>query len=70
MLVGAFFVLILFIGVIVDNFRRERDQFEGIGLMTDGQQEWFNIRLSVFMSVCVFMLTALFFCGVSSLCAP
>jgi len=39
LLVGAFFVLELFVGVIIDNFNKIRDK-NGRGLMTPAQREW------------------------------
>ncbi len=41
---GAFFILNLFIGVIIDNFNRLKQQYEdGIGIfLTPGQRNWVN----------------------------
>ncbi|XP_065662159.1 sodium channel protein type 9 subunit alpha isoform X5 [Hydra vulgaris] len=41
---GAFFILNLFIGVIIDNFNRLKQQYEdGVGvLLTPGQRNWVN----------------------------
>lgn len=46
-LLGAFFILNLFIGVIIDNFNRLKQQYEdgadGAGLfLTPGQRNWIN----------------------------
>ena len=43
-ILGAFFILNLFIGVIIDNFNRLKQQYEdGIGiLLTAGQRNWIN----------------------------
>lgn len=35
-IVGSFFILNLFDGVIVDNFNREKDKFAGIGDLSQG----------------------------------
>ena len=41
---GAFFILNLFIGVIIDNFNRLKQQYEdGVGIfLTPGQRNWVN----------------------------
>ena len=43
-ILGAFFILNLFIGVIIDNFNRLKQQYEdGVGLfLTPGQRNWIN----------------------------
>lgn len=43
-ILGAFFILNLFIGVIIDNFNRLKQQYEdGIGIfLTSGQRNWIN----------------------------
>eukprot|EP00698_Gefionella_okellyi_P011869 TRINITY_DN3156_c0_g3_i1.p1 TRINITY_DN3156_c0_g3~~TRINITY_DN3156_c0_g3_i1.p1 ORF type:complete len:1594 (-),score=373.42 TRINITY_DN3156_c0_g3_i1:2-4783(-) len=42
-IVGALFMMNLFIGVTVDNYHRERSVFEGTVLMTQPQREWWLI---------------------------
>jgi len=43
-ILGAFFILKLFIGVIIDNFNRLKQQYEdGVGIfLTPGQRNWIN----------------------------
>jgi len=43
-LLGAFFILNLFIGVIIDNFNRLKQQYEdGVGIiLTQPQRNWIN----------------------------
>ncbi|XP_057317031.1 sodium channel protein 60E-like isoform X2 [Hydractinia symbiolongicarpus] len=43
-ILGAFFILNLFIGVIIDNFNRLKQQYEdGVGIfLTPGQRNWIN----------------------------
>merc|ERR1711871_1839604 len=38
MLIGAFFVMELFVGVVIDNFNRLKDK--GSPFMTESQEEW------------------------------
>ncbi|GMH93963.1 hypothetical protein TL16_g12770 [Triparma laevis f. inornata] len=40
MLIGAFFVMELFVGVVIDNFNRLREKKGGNIFMTDEQQQW------------------------------
>ena len=39
LVLGAFFILELFVGVIIENFSRLRE-IKGHGLMTDAQRQW------------------------------
>ncbi len=39
LIIGAFFILELFVGVTIDNFNKIRDR-TGRGMMTDAQKEW------------------------------
>ena len=45
-LIGSFFVLNLFVGVIIENFTRLKKQYEGHGAMslflTDTQRAWYD----------------------------
>lgn len=46
LIIGAFFVLELFVGVTIDNFNKIREQ-TGRGLMTDAQREWASTQAFV-----------------------
>jgi len=41
-LVGAFFIINLFVGVVIDNFNELKEAQDGSGLLTDGQKAWSN----------------------------
>ena len=47
MIVGSFFILNLFAGVVVDTFQIEKDRLGGIAFLTKEQQEWINMQLSI-----------------------
>lgn len=49
-IVGSFFLLNLFVGVVISNFNREKDKIGGNNLLTDRQKEWIDIRLLVINS--------------------
>jgi hypothetical protein len=40
MVVGAFFLLNLFVGIVISSFNREKDALGGGSLLTDKQKEW------------------------------
>ena len=46
LIVGAFFLLELFLGVILENLNNLRDQ-NGRGLMTEAQKEWASAQDSL-----------------------
>lgn len=50
MLIGSFFLLNLFVGVVISNFNRERDKIGGNNLLTEAQKEWIDSRLLVINS--------------------
>ena len=50
MLVGCFFFLNLFVGVVVSTFNTEHDKLGGNNLLTDKQKEWIDLRLLVLRS--------------------
>jgi hypothetical protein len=39
-IIGGFFAVNLFVGVVVDQFGRMKDEFEGSALLTKDQQQW------------------------------
>mmetsp|Transcript_43521 Transcript_43521/g.105631 ORF Transcript_43521/g.105631 Transcript_43521/m.105631 type:complete len:2203 (+) Transcript_43521:102-6710(+) len=43
--VGALFISNLFVGVVVDNFIRIKEQEQGLALLTDNQKEWVSTML-------------------------
>jgi len=45
--VGAFFILNLFDGVVVDNFNREKDKLAGMGDLSSGQRLWTTLQVHV-----------------------
>ena len=45
MIVGSFFLLNLFIGVVISNFNREKDKIGGNNLLTDRQKNWIDTKL-------------------------
>jgi Ion transport protein len=50
MIVGFFFFLNLFIGVVVTNFNTEKDKIGGNDLLTEKQREWIDLKLLVLRS--------------------
>eukprot|EP00347_Sterkiella_histriomuscorum_P013361 403365010 len=49
-IVGGFFLLNLFVGVVISTFNREKDKIGGNNLLTDNQKEWIDTRLLVINS--------------------
>lgn len=49
-IVGAFFFLNLFVGVVISTFNSERDKIGGNDLLTEKQKEWIDLRLLVLRS--------------------
>lgn len=50
MLVGCFFFLNLFVGVVVSNFNTEHEKLGGNNLLTEKQREWIDLKLLVLRS--------------------
>ncbi len=38
---GSFFAVNLFVGVVIDQFGRMKEEFEGSALLTKDQQQWY-----------------------------
>lgn len=49
-IVGAFFFLNLFVGVVISTFHSEHDKIGGNNLLTEKQKEWIDLRLLVLRS--------------------
>jgi Ion transport protein len=49
-IVGSFFFLNLFVGVVISTFNSESDKIGGNDLLTDRQKEWIDLRLLVLRS--------------------
>jgi Ion transport protein len=49
-IVGAFFFLNLFVGVVISTFNSEHDKLGGNDLLTEKQKEWIELRLLVLRS--------------------
>jgi Ion transport protein len=47
LIIGFFFFLNLFIGVVVTNFNTEKDKIGGNDLLTEKQREWIDLKLLV-----------------------
>lgn len=45
MIIGFFFFLNLFVGVVVTNFQAEKDKIGGNDLLTEQQREWIDLKL-------------------------
>jgi hypothetical protein len=41
LIIGAFFAINLFIGVVIDKFRRIKDEYEGSAFQTKEQKQWY-----------------------------
>lgn len=50
MLIGCFFFVNLFVGVVVSNFNCEHDKIGGNNLLTEKQKEWIDLKLLVLRS--------------------
>ena len=50
MIVGSFFLLNLFVGVVISTFNSEQDKLGGNNLLSPKQKEWIDIRLLVLRS--------------------
>ena len=49
-IVGGFFFLNLFVGVVISTFNTEHDKLGGNDLLTEKQKEWIDLRLLVLRS--------------------
>ena len=49
-IVGSFFFLNLFVGVVISTFNSEHDKLGGYDLLTEKQREWIDLRLLVLRS--------------------
>ena len=50
MIIGYFFFINLFIGVVVSTFNSENDKIGGSDLLTEKQREWIDLKLIVLRS--------------------
>ena len=50
MVVGSFFLLNLFVGVVISSFNRQKDLLGGNSLLTEKQKEWIDTHLVVLKS--------------------
>jgi hypothetical protein len=50
LIVGFFFFLNLFIGVVVTTFNNEHDKIGGNDLLTEKQREWIELKLLILRS--------------------
>jgi len=49
-IVGSFFFLNLFVGVVISTFNSEQDKIGGNNLLTEEQKEWIELKLLVLRS--------------------
>lgn len=49
-IIGSFFLLNLFVGVVISTYNSEKDRIGGNDLLTDKQKEWLDTRLLVLKS--------------------
>jgi len=49
-IVGSFFILNLFVGIVISTFNREKERLGRSFLLTDKQKEWLDIKLLLFRS--------------------
>lgn len=49
-IVGSFFFLNLFVGVVISTFNSEHDKLGGNNLLTEEQKEWIELKLLVLRS--------------------
>jgi multidrug transporter EmrE-like cation transporter len=47
-LIGAFFVLNLFIGIVISNYKKEKERLAKNFLLTVKQKEWLGIELLIY----------------------
>eukprot|EP01083_Nonionella_stella_P212239 766690_1 len=46
-LVGSFFLISLFVGIIFDNFVKLRDEATGVGMLDPKQKQWVNLQTKI-----------------------
>ena len=44
-IIGSFFLLNLFVGVVISTFNRQKEKIGGNNLLTDRQKEWIDAKL-------------------------
>ena len=44
-IIGSFFLLNLFVGVVISTFNRQKEKIGGNNLLTDSQKEWIDAKL-------------------------
>lgn len=49
-IVGSFFFINLFVGVVISTFNSEHDKLGGNDLLTEKQKEWIDLKLLVLRS--------------------
>ena len=55
LLVGVFLVLNLFVGVIIENFNRNKEHQEGIDVLTESQRQWLGASCRCYV-LCVYVM--------------
>jgi hypothetical protein len=51
--VGSFFIMNLFAGVVVDSFNSEREKIGGVSLMTPQQKNWIDLQKRILAVHCI-----------------
>jgi hypothetical protein len=59
MVIGFFFFLNLFIGVVVTTFNSEHDRLGGNDLLTEKQREWIDLKLLILRAAPIKRMTPL-----------
>jgi len=67
MVIGFFFFLNLFIGVVVTTFNSEHDRLGGNDLLTEKQREWIDLKLLILRAAPIKKMTHVNNCA-SKLC--
>jgi hypothetical protein len=47
MIIGSFFLLNLFVGVVISSFNRQKDHLGGLSALTELQRDWVETRLTL-----------------------
>ena len=47
MIIGSFFILNLFVGVVIATFNREKEKLGKSFLLSDEQKEWLDMKLLI-----------------------
>ena len=47
-IVGSFFILNLFVGIVISTFNREKEKLGNNFLLTDKQKKWLDLKLMMF----------------------